>query len=44
MTVYAHGRLDEQAAALTQLGMVVAEALPSPVAVTELQNDQEPAE
>ena len=33
MTVYAHGRLDEQAAALAQLGHAVAGALPSSVAV-----------
>lgn len=33
MTVYAHGRLDEKAAALTQLGTAVAGALPSGVAV-----------
>jgi integrase len=40
MTVYAHGRLDEKAAALTQLGRAVAGALPSPVAVTAAENDQ----
>ena len=33
MTVYAHGRLDEKAAALTRLGTAVAGALPSGVAV-----------
>ena len=31
--VYAHGHLDEKAAALAQLGSAVAGALPSPVAV-----------
>jgi len=40
MMVYAHGRLDEKAAALTQLGTAVAGALPSTVAVTETDNDQ----
>ena len=40
MTVYAHGRLDEKAAALTQLESAVAGALPSPAAVTDAQNDQ----
>jgi integrase len=40
MMVYAHGRLDEKAAALTQLGTAVAGALPSTVAVTEVDNDQ----
>jgi hypothetical protein len=35
MTVYAHGRLDEKAAALSQLGTAVAGALPSAVAVTK---------
>jgi integrase len=33
MTVYAHGHLDEKAAALAQLGSAVAGTLPSPVAV-----------
>lgn len=33
MTVYAHGRLDEKAAALTRLGTAVAGTLPSGVAV-----------
>jgi hypothetical protein len=33
MTVYAHGRLDEKAAALTQLSEAVAGTLPSTVAV-----------
>lgn len=40
MTVYAHGRLDEKAAALAQLGSAVAGALPSSVAVTATENDQ----
>jgi hypothetical protein len=40
MTVYAHGRLDEKAAALSQLGVAVAGALPSAVAVTADENDQ----
>ena len=35
MTVYAHGRLDEKAAALTQLSEAVAGTLPSTVAVNE---------
>jgi hypothetical protein len=39
MTVYAHGRLDEKAAALGRLGAAVAGALPSPVAVTPTEND-----
>jgi hypothetical protein len=34
-----HGRLDEKAAALGRLGAAVAEALPSPVAVTPTEND-----
>jgi hypothetical protein len=40
MTVYARGRLDEKAAALTQLGRAVAGALPPPVAVTDAEKDQ----
>jgi integrase len=40
MTVYAHGRLDEKAAALSQLGLAVAGALPSAAAVTADENDQ----
>ncbi|MGH3803733.1 MAG: tyrosine-type recombinase/integrase [Pseudonocardiaceae bacterium] len=40
MTVYAHGRLDEKAAALTQLGTAVAGALPSSVAVSDPLSDQ----
>jgi LmbE family N-acetylglucosaminyl deacetylase len=40
MMVYAHGRLDEKAATLTQLGTAVAGALPSTVAVTATDNDQ----
>ena len=40
MMVYAHGRLDEKAAALTQLGTAVVEGLPSTVAVIETDNDQ----
>jgi integrase len=39
MTVYAHGRLDEKAAALAQLGTAITGALPSTVAVTEPVND-----
>ena len=35
MTVYAHGRLDEKSAALTQLSEAVAGTLPSTVAVNE---------
>lgn len=35
MTVYAHGRLDEKAAALAQLSTAVAGTLPSTVAVNE---------
>jgi integrase len=35
MTVYAHGRLDEKAAALAQLSTVVAGTLPAAVAVNE---------
>jgi integrase len=34
MTVYAHGRIDEKAAALSRLGAAVAGALRSAVAVT----------
>jgi integrase len=41
MTVYAHGRLDEKAAALAQLGQAVAGALPSPAAVNETVDDHE---
>jgi integrase len=43
MTVYAHGRLDEKAAALVQLSTAVAGTLPSPVAVNppiESEKDQ----
>jgi hypothetical protein len=40
MRVYAHGRLDEKAVALTQLGTAIAGTLPSPVAVTERQDDR----
>lgn len=40
MMVYAHGRLDEKAAALTRLGSAVAGALPSPVAVNPDPNDR----
>lgn len=39
MTVYAHGRLDEKAAALAQLGHAVAGALPSSVAVNSAADD-----
>lgn len=39
MMVYAHGRLDEKAAALTRLGSAVAGALPSPVAVNPDAHD-----
>ncbi len=35
MTVYAHGNLDEHAAALARLGSVIGETLPSTVAVNE---------
>ena len=41
MTVYAHGRLDEKAAALAQLGTAITGALPSPVAVTEPVDDRD---
>ncbi|MCW2718871.1 MAG: hypothetical protein JWR81_2693 [Pseudonocardia sp.] len=41
MTVYAHGHLDEKAAALTQLGTAVAGTLPSTVAVNPPSNDEE---
>jgi hypothetical protein len=37
---YAHGRLDEKAAALAQLGSAIIDALPSPFAVNEPQVDQ----
>jgi hypothetical protein len=40
MTVYAHGRLDEKAAALTQLGSAVTGTLPSTVAVNDPEDDQ----
>lgn len=40
MMVYAHGRLDEKAAALAQLGSAVTSALPSPVAVNDPEDDQ----
>jgi integrase len=41
MTVYAHGRLDEKAAALAQLRQAVAGILPSSVAVNSAANDYE---
>jgi hypothetical protein len=41
MTVYAHGRLDEKAAALAQLGHAVVAALPSPAAVNQLADDHD---
>ncbi len=41
MMVYAHGRLDEKAAALAQLGAAITGALPSTVAVTEPENDRD---
>lgn len=40
MMVYAHGRLDEKAAALARLGSAVAGALPSPVAVNPDADDR----
>lgn len=44
MTVYAHGNLDEHAAALAQLGNVVGGTLPSDVAVNEDPNEGEDQE
>jgi len=41
MTVYAHGRLDEKAAALAQFGHAVAGALPSSVAVNSAADDHD---
>ena len=41
MMVYAHGRLDEKAAALAQLGTALTGALPSAVAVTEPVDDRD---
>jgi hypothetical protein len=41
MTVYAHGRLDEKAAALTQLSAAVAGTLPSAVAVNGPETESE---
>jgi integrase len=42
MTVYAHGNLDEHAAALARLGSVIGETLPSTVAVDEsTEEDQD---
>jgi hypothetical protein len=41
MTVCAHGRLDEKAAALTQLSTAVAGTLPSPVAVNDPDEEVE---
>jgi hypothetical protein len=40
MMVYAHGRLDEKAAALSRLGSAVVGALPSPVAVNPHPEDR----
>ncbi len=40
MTVYAHGNLDEKAAALSQLSTAVTDGLLSPVAVSEGQEDR----
>jgi hypothetical protein len=41
MTVYAHGNLDEHAAALARLGAVVGSPLPSTVAVNETTEEEQ---
>jgi hypothetical protein len=41
MTVYAHGNLDEHAAALARLGSVIGGTLPSTVAVNETIEEEQ---